>query len=227
MLNAITVKVCGLSTPAAVEAAVRAGADYVGLVFFEKSPRHVSVQSAAELARLAKAQGVGVVAVTVDAPMTLLDEISALVAPDLFQLHGAEFPQRLVEVRALTETPVMRALRIATAADLDAASAFEDAADYLMFDAKAQAGAVLPGGNGAAFDWSLLAGRRFQKPWFLAGGLTSENVVEAIQTSGARLVDVSSGVESAPGVKDPVLIKAFLEAVRRVETQGEERRLQS
>jgi phosphoribosylanthranilate isomerase len=133
----------------------------------------------------------------------------------------------LVEVRALTETPVMRALRIATAADLDAASAFEDAADYLMFDAKAQAGAVLPGGNGAAFDWSLLAGRRFQKPWFLAGGLTSENVVEAIQTSGARLVDVSSGVESAPGVKDPVLIKAFLEAVRRVETQGEERRLQS
>ncbi len=226
-MNAITVKVCGLSTPAAVEAAVRAGADYVGLVFFEKSPRHVSVQSAAELARLAKAQGVGVVAVTVDAPMTLLDEISALVAPDLFQLHGAEFPQRLVEVRALTETPVMRALRIATAADLDAASAFEDAADYLMFDAKAQAGAVLPGGNGAAFDWSLLAGRRFQKPWFLAGGLTSENVVEAIQTSGARLVDVSSGVESAPGVKDPVLIKAFLEAVRRVETQGEERRLQS
>ncbi len=226
-MNAITVKVCGLSTPAAVEAAVRAGADYVGLVFFEKSPRHVSVQRAAELARLAKAEGVRVVAVTVDAPASLLDEISALVAPDLFQLHGAEFPDRLAEVRALTGTPVIRALRIGAAADLDAASAFEDAADYLMFDAKAPAGAVLPGGNGAAFDWSLLAGRRFQKPWFLAGGLTSENVVEAIQTSGARLVDVSSGVESAPGVKDPVLIKAFLEAVRRVETQGEERRLQS
>jgi len=222
----VKVKVCGLSTPDTVRAAVEGGADFIGLVFFAKSPRHVTVQRAADLASIAKAAGAGVVAVTVDAPSILLDEIAAVVAPDLFQLHGAETPARVEQVRALTATPVIRALRVAEAADLDAGETFE-AADYLMFDAKAPPGAVLPGGNGAAFDWSILAGRSFAKPWFLAGGLNAANVGQAIAQSGVRLVDVSSGVESAPGVKDPFLIEAFLKAVRRAEVAGVERRLKS
>ncbi len=226
-MNTVKVKVCGISTPDTVRAAVDGGADFIGLVFFAKSPRHVTVQRAAELASIAKAGGVGVVAVTVDAPSILLDEIAAVVAPDLFQLHGSETPVRVAQVRDLTLTRTMRALRVAEGADLDAAKAFEAAADYLMFDAKAPPGAVLPGGNGAAFDWSILAGRSFAKPWFLAGGLNAANVGEAIAQSGARLVDVSSGVESAPGVKDPFLIEAFLKAVRRAEVAGVERRLKS
>jgi phosphoribosylanthranilate isomerase len=221
------VKVCGLSTPETVRAAVEGGADFIGLVFFAKSPRNVTIQLAADLASIAKAAGVGVVAVTVDAPSILLDEIAAIVAPDLFQLHGAETPTRADEVRKLTSTPVMRALRVGEASDLDGLEAFEAAADYLMFDAKAPPGAVLPGGNGASFDWSILSGRTFAKPWFLAGGLNAANVGEAIAQSGADLVDVSSGVESAPGVKDAILIEAFLKAVRRAEVAGVERRLKS
>jgi len=221
------VKVCGLSTPETVRAAIENGADFIGLVFFAKSPRNVTVQRAAELASVAKAAGVGVVAVTVDAPSILLDEINAVVAPDLFQLHGAETPAWADEVRKLTLTHVIRALRVGEASDLDEAKAFEAAADYLMFDAKAPPGAMLPGGNGAAFDWSILAERSFAKPWFLAGGLNAANVGQAIAQSGARLVDVSSGVESAPGVKDPFLIEAFLKAVRRAEVSGVERRLKS
>ncbi len=226
-MNTVKVKVCGLSTPETVRAAVEGGADFIGLVFFAKSPRHVTVQRAAELASIAKASGVGVVAVTVDAPSILLDEISAVVAPDLFQLHGSETPVRVAQVRELTATGAVRALRVAEASDLDVAQAFEAAADYLMFDAKAPPGAVLPGGNGAAFDWSILAGRSFAKPWFLAGGLNAANVGQAIAQSGADLVDVSSGVESAPGVKDPWMIEAFLQAVRRAEVAGVERRLKS
>jgi phosphoribosylanthranilate isomerase len=226
-LNAVKVKVCGLSTPETVRAAVEGGADFIGLVFFDKSPRCVTVQRAAELASIARAARVGVIAVTVDAPSTLLDEIGAVVAPDLFQLHGSETPVRTAEVRDLTSTRTMRALRVAEVSDLDAAKAFEATADYLMFDAKAPPGAVLPGGNGTAFDWSILPGRTFSKPWFLAGGLNAANVGCAIAQSGARLLDVSSGVESAPGVKDPVLIAAFLEAVRRADAACVERRLKS
>jgi phosphoribosylanthranilate isomerase len=226
-VKAIKAKVCGLSTAEMVRVAAENGADLIGLVFFAKSPRNVTVQQAAELASVAKAFGVGVVAVTVDAPNSLLDAISALVAPDVFQLHGSETTTRVAEVRALTSTPVMRALRIAEAADLDAARRFEAAADYLMFDAKAPTGSALPGGNGAAFDWSLLAGRAFVKPWVVAGGLSPANVAQAVAQSGAQLVDVSSGVESAPGVKDPFLIEAFLKAVRRAEVGGAERRLKS
>jgi phosphoribosylanthranilate isomerase len=225
-LDRIKIKVCGLSTPETVRAAVGSGADFIGLVFFDRSPRHVTVARAAELASIARGSGVGVVAVTVDASSTLLDEISAIVAPDMFQLHGSETPARVAHVRDLTSTPVMRAFRIAEATDLDGAEAFE-AADYLMFDAKAPPGSVLPGGNGAAFDWSLLRDRTFAKPWFLAGGLNAANVGLAMAASGARLVDVSSGVESAPGVKDPVLIEAFLKAVRRADIAGVERRLKS
>jgi phosphoribosylanthranilate isomerase len=226
-LSTAKVKVCGLSTPETVRAAVEGGADFIGLVFFAKSPRNVTIQRAAELASIAKAAGVGVVAVTVDAPSILLDEICAVVAPDLFQLHGSETPVSVDRVRDLTSTRTIRALRVAEASDLEAAKAFEAAADYLMFDAKAPPGALLPGGNGAAFDWSILAGRAFSKPWFLAGGLNAANVGQAIAQSGAGLVDVSSGVESAPGVKDPFLIEAFLKAVRRAEVAGAERRLKS
>jgi phosphoribosylanthranilate isomerase len=226
-LSTVKVKVCGLSTPDTVRAAGEGGADFIGLVFFPKSPRHVTVQRAAELASIAKAAGVGVVAVTVDAPSILLDEISAVVAPDLFQLHGSETPAWVAQARNLTATPTMRALRIGEASDLDAAKGFEEVADYLMFDAKAPPGAALPGGNGAAFDWSILSGRTFAKPWFLAGGLNAANVGQAMAQSGASLVDVSSGVESAPGVKDPFLIEAFLKAVRRAEVAGVERRLKS
>ena len=224
-MTTLKVKVCGLSTPETVRAAVDSGADFIGLMFFDKSPRNVTVQRAAELASIARA--VSVVAVTVDAPATLLDEIAAIVAPDLFQLHGAETASWVAQVRHLTATRTMRVLRIAEAGDLEAARAFEAAADYLMFDAKPPPGATRPGGNGAAFDWSILSGRTFAKPWFLAGGLNAGNVGAAISQSGARFVDVSSGVESAPGVKDPFLIEAFLKAVRRAEIAGVERRLKS
>jgi len=226
-LSIAKVKVCGLSTPDTVRAAVEGGADFIGLMFFAKSPRNVTIQQAADLASIAKAAGVGVVAVTVDAPSVVLDEISAVVAPDLFQLHGSETPAHVAQVRELTSTPVMRVLRVAEGVDLDGARTFEAAADYLMFDAKAPPGATRPGGNGAAFDWSLLTGRTFAKPWFLAGGLNPANVGQAIAQSGAGLVDVSSGVESAPGVKDPFLIEAFIKAVRRAEVAGVERRLKS
>ncbi|MGC1304272.1 MAG: phosphoribosylanthranilate isomerase [Caulobacteraceae bacterium] len=211
----VLVKICGLSTPDAVRAAVDGDADLVGFVFFPKSPRSVTPELASVLAERARAQGVKVVAVTVDASDETIDAIARTLQPDLIQLHGHETPARASEVRTRTGAGVIRALRVSDVADLDAAPAFEEAVDYLMFDAKAPVGAVLPGGNGVAFDWSLLAGRSYARPWFLAGGLNPENVAEAVKASGASLVDVSSGVETVPGVKDPALIKAFLEAARR------------
>jgi phosphoribosylanthranilate isomerase len=212
----VQAKICGLSTPETVAAAVDGGADLIGFVFFPKSPRNIAPERAAGLAAPARAQGVKIAAVTVDASDALIDAIAATLKPDLIQLHGHERPGRAQEVRARSGAGVVRALSIREAADLDQASAFEGVVDYLMFDAKAPAGAVLPGGNGEAFDWSLLAGRSFGRPWFLAGGLNPGNVTEALRVTGAPMVDVSSGVEAAPGVKDPALIKAFLEAVRRV-----------
>jgi phosphoribosylanthranilate isomerase len=212
----VQAKICGLSTPETVAAAIDSGADLIGFVFFPKSPRNIAPERAAELAAPAREQGVKVAAVTVDADDALIDVIAASLKPDLIQLHGHESPERAAEVRARSGAGVVRALSIRDAADLDQAKAFEGVVDYLMFDAKAPAGAVLPGGNGAAFDWTLLAGRSFARPWFLAGGLNPGNVTEALRITGAPMVDVSSGVEAAPGVKDPALIKAFLEAVRRV-----------
>jgi phosphoribosylanthranilate isomerase len=213
---AIAAKICGLSTEAAVRAAVEGGAAYVGFVFFAPSPRDIAPERAAALAGVARAAGVGTAAVTVDADDALIDRIVAAVHPDLIQLHGRETPERAAAVKARSGAQVVRALRVSTAEDLAAAAAFEPVVDHLMFDAKPPAGAALPGGNGAAFDWSILRGRRFDRPWFLAGGLDAANVAGAVAGSGAPAVDVSSGVETAPGVKDPALIKAFLEAVRRV-----------
>jgi len=207
-------KICGLSTPEAVRAALDGGAGFIGFIFFDRSPRHVSVVAAARLAEPARGRA-QVVAVVVDAGDEAIGRIAEGLAPDLFQLHGAEPPARAADIAARTGAGVIKALPIREAADLDAAAAFEPVARHLMFDAKPPPEAALPGGVGARFDWSLLAGRRFAQPWFLAGGLDPWNVAEAVRACDAPLVDVSSGVERGAGLKDPRLITAFLDAVRR------------
>ena len=205
------VKICGLSTPESISAAVDGGAAYVGLVFFEKSPRCLSIPQARALA-IDVPPGVAKVALTVDADDAFIDEISAEVPLDMFQLHGHESPERVAEVRERTGLPVMKAIGIADEADLAQIDAYVSVADQLLIDAKPPKNAVLPGGNGLSFDWRLIANRRWACPWMLAGGLTAENVAEAVALTGAKQVDVSSGVESAPGVKDVEMIRAFLKA---------------
>lgn len=205
-------KICGLTTPDTLDAALTGGAAFVGAVVFPKSPRHITPLHAATLFERARGKA-KIVAVTVDADDALLTEIALILRPDLIQLHGSETTERAAQVRTLTGAGVIRALSVRSAADIDAASAWEPVADHLMFDAKPPEGSALPGGVGASFDWTLLAGRSFAKPWFLAGGLDPDNVAEAVHISGAPLVDVSSGVESAPGVKDAARIAAFLSAV--------------
>jgi len=209
------VKICGLKDAGSVEAAVLAGARYIGLVFFEKSPRHIDPAKAAALA-LDVPMGVAKVALTVNASNGFLDALTARVPLDMLQLHGRESPERVAEIRARYGLPVMKALGVADAADLGQIAGYEEVADQILVDAKPPKNAVLPGGNGLAFDWRLLQGRKWQKPWMLAGGLHPGNVAEAIRLTGARQVDVSSGVESAPGVKDRALIKAFVEAASNV-----------
>ncbi len=205
------VKICGLSEPAHVEAAARAGAAYCGFVFFAKSPRNVSLEQAYELA-LAVPDGLAKVALTVNADNAALDEIVARVPLDMLQLHGSESAARVVEVRSRYGLPVMKAVGVADKDDLAALDTYGQVADQLLVDAKPPKGADLPGGNGLSFDWRLIAGRRWTCPWMLAGGLTPANVAEAIRLTGARQVDVSSGVESAPGRKDSALIEAFIAA---------------
>ncbi len=205
------IKICGLRDAGSIQVAAKAGARYVGLVFFEKSPRNVSLEEAAKLAPEVPI-GVAKVALTVNATDAFLDALTAQVPLDMLQLHGAESPARVAEIRARYGLPVMKAVGIAVADDLAAIAPYEAVADQILLDAKPPKGAALPGGNGHAFDWTLLKTRQWQKPWMLAGGLTMGNVAEAIQQSGATQLDLSSGVESAPGVKDPALIKAFIEA---------------
>lgn len=205
------VKICGLRDVAAVKAAVDAGAAYVGLVFFPKSPRNVTIAEAATLA-LAVPAGVAKVALVVDADNALLDEITANVPLDILQLHGHETPERVSEIRARYGLPVMKAVGVADESDLAALDSYARVADQILVDAKPPKDADLPGGNGLSFDWRLIAGRRWPVPWMLAGGLTPQNVNEAIRLTGATQVDVSSGVESAPGVKDAGLIASFLKA---------------
>jgi phosphoribosylanthranilate isomerase len=209
----IRVKICGLRTAADVAAAARAGAAYAGFVFFAKSPRHLTVPEA-RLAALAAPPGLAKVALTVDADDATLDAIVGAVPLDMLQLHGHETPDRVAAVRARYGLPVMKAIGLAEADDLAAILEFSAIADQILIDAKPPRGADLPGGNGLAFDWRLLAGRRWLRPWMLAGGLTAENVAEAVRLTGARQVDVSSGVESAPGVKDAARIAAFMAAAR-------------
>ncbi len=208
-------KICGIKDAAALNAAIAGRARFIGLVFHEKSPRFLELEAAAALAEQARGR-TEIVALTVDSPDPLLQRIAALVRPDYIQAHGRETPNRLAALRPYAGKGVIKALGVAAPADLDAAYAFEPTADILMFDAKPPAGADRPGGHGAAFDWTMLAGRRFRRPWLLAGGLNPDNVGEAVRLSGAALVDVSSGVESAPGVKDPARIARFLDAARGV-----------
>lgn len=207
-------KICGLSTPETVAAALDGGAAFIGFNFFPPSPRYLTPEAAARLAPPARGKAL-IVAVTVDPDDDLIDRLMANLRPDLIQLHGKETPSRAREVAARAGVGVIKALPVSESADLDAARAFDSVADHLMFDAKPPPDAKMPGGLGSAFDWTILAGRRFARPYLLAGGLDPWNVGEALRLSGAPLVDVSSGVERGPGIKDPGLISAFLEAVRR------------
>jgi phosphoribosylanthranilate isomerase len=215
-MSSTTAKICGLSTPEAVSAAVAGGASHVGLMFFAKSPRNVRLELAARLAEPVRARSaVKVVAVTVDPADAEVAEIVRTLKPDLIQLHGKESPERTAAIGAMIGLPVIKAIGVRDASDIAAALKYEDAADHLMFDAKAPEGADRPGGHGSSFDWTLLDGLHLKRPWFLAGGLDPWNVPEAVRLSRAPIVDVSSGVERGPGVKDPHLITAFLDAVRR------------
>ncbi len=207
----VKVKICGVRTPAIIETAAEAGADYVGLVFFAKSPRHLTPAEAKALAKTAQGR-IGTVAVLVDPGDELIDEVVGTVGPDLLQLHGGESPERVAAIKARTRLPVMKAISIATASDVAGARAYAAVADSILFDAKADATAEFPGGNGVAFDWRALQG--FGAPFALSGGLTPDTVATAIGMTGAEFVDVSSGVERAPGEKDPDLVKRFIRAAK-------------
>jgi phosphoribosylanthranilate isomerase len=207
------VKICGLRTEAALEAALAAGADYVGLVFFPPSPRNLSPEAARPLA--AKARGrARIVALMVDPDDALLDAVVGAVDPDLLQLHGDESPERVAEVRRRWAKPLMKAIKVETAQDAELALGYRGAADLILFDARAPKDATRPGGNGAAFDWSALADVKDKVAYMLSGGLTPDTVAEAIRVTGAAIVDVSSGVETRPGEKDPELIRRFLRAAK-------------
>lgn len=206
------VKICGVAEPAAIDAAAAAGAAYLGFVFFPPSPRALTAEEARPLL-LSVPAGIAKVALTVDADDATLDTVAALPI-DIVQLHGRESPTRVAEVKARTGLPVIKAIGVREPADLDVLRAFADVADQFLIDAKPPAGVTLPGGNGLAFDWRMLEGRRIPRPWLLAGGLTPENAAEARARTGAMQLDVSSGVEARPGVKDPARIAAFLEAAR-------------
>ena len=214
---AVKVKICGVRTPAVVEAAAEAGADFIGLVLFPKSPRYVELEEARVLAAIARGK-IGTVAVLVDADDALIDAVVERVRPDFLQLHGSETPERVAAIKARSSLPVMKAISIAEAADVAEASAYASSADYILFDAKAGAGATLPGGNGVAFDW--LALKSVTTPFALSGGLTPDTVGEAIRLTGAALVDVSSGVERAPGDKDLSLVRRFIQAARSAAPQA-------
>ena len=209
----IRVKICGLKTPADVAAVAASGAAYAGFVFFAKSPRNLTIPAARELA-LAAPVGLAKVALVVDAEDAFLDAITEAMPLDMLQLHGHESPDRVAEIRARYGLPVMKAVGVADESDLAAVFDYSLVADQILVDAKPPKNADLPGGNGLSFDWRLVAQRRWLRPWMLAGGLTPDNVAEAIRLTNARQVDVSSGVESAPGIKDAGRISAFVKAAQ-------------
>ncbi|MFI4976262.1 MAG: phosphoribosylanthranilate isomerase [Caulobacterales bacterium] len=208
------VKICGLSTRESVHAALDGGAAFVGFMFFDRSPRNIAPEAAERLAEAARGRA-KVVAVTVDPSDALLERLAASLRPDFIQLHGRESPNRVREIVQRSGAAVIKTLPVSTADDFAHAADYEEVAEHLMFDTKPPEDAAAPGGRGEAFDWDLLARRRFARPWFLAGGLDPWNVADALARSRAPMVDVSSGVERGPGLKDPALIEAFLEAVRR------------
>ncbi len=213
MRDLVKVKICGLNDPADTPAAIAAGADYLGFNFFPKTPRCVGLDTAAHMAAAVPEELIRV-GLVVDANDATLDAITGVVPLDMIQLHGAETPARVAEVKARTGKKVMKVLGVATAEDLRAIDAYADVADQLLIDAKPPPGADRPGGNAVSFDWTLIAGRDWTLPWMLAGGLTPRNVAEAIRLTGARQVDVASGVESATAVKDAGLMQAFIAAAR-------------
>ncbi|WP_108835385.1 phosphoribosylanthranilate isomerase [Tateyamaria sp. Alg231-49] len=214
-MSDLSVKICGLSQAEHVSAAVEAGAKYIGFVFFPKSPRNVSLEQARALA-LEVPPGVAKVALVVNADDAFLDDLTATVPLDMLQLHGSESPERVADIKVRYGLPVMKAVGVGDASDLAALDSYGAVADQLLVDTKAPKGADLPGGNGATFDWTLIAGRRWPVPWMLAGGLTQDNVAEAVRVTGARQVDLSSAVETAPGHKDSGLIQSFLAATRDI-----------
>jgi len=207
------IKICGLSTPETLEAAIAAGADMVGFVFFARSPRHLSYEEAAALAPLAAGRA-RKVALSVDADDAALDAIVAALAPDGLQLHGRESPERVAAIRARYGLPVFKAVGVSSREDLAAALPYRASADWLLLDAKPPKGSVLPGGNGLAFDWTVLDGLDRRPPFMLSGGLDPANVADAIRIGRPDGVDVSSGVEDRPGVKNPDKIRAFVAAAR-------------
>lgn len=213
----VSAKICGLKTPETVAAAVEGGAALIGFNFYGRSPRCVDPATAGQLAA-GVPPSVRKVGLLVDDSDARIAEILSHCDLDLLQLHGHETPERVAEIRARFGKPVIKVISISDAADLDRATAYEGVADYLMFDAKPPKSMAnaLPGGNAISFDWTLLAGRRFQRPWLLAGGLTPDNLIEAVRISGAPMVDVSSGVEDRPGEKNVSKIKVFLDASKRV-----------
>ena len=214
----VLVKICGLATEAGLDAALACGADMVGFVFFDKSPRHVSLELAAALSRQTANRACKVL-LTVDAGDATLAAAIAALDPGLLQLHGNETPERVASIRARFGLPVMKAIAIRDAADLSAIPLFDAVADYLLFDAKPSQSSTRPGGNGESFNWSLLEMIETKKPWLLAGGLNAANVTDALVQTRARGVDVSSGVESVAGTKDRDKIAAFIAAARRVDTK--------
>ncbi len=211
----VSAKICGISTLNAAETAIAMGAAFLGFIHFARSPRHLELNEMAGLMRSLRDRGhiLPLVSVVVDPDDETLAVLHETVRPDLIQLHGKETPERTAQIAA-KGFHVIKALSIGEEADLETAVAYEPHVDYLMFDAKTPKEAPMPGGLGIRFDWTLMTGYRGEKPWFLAGGLTSDNVADAVAQSGAHLVDTSSGVESAPGIKDPARISSFLQAVK-------------
>jgi len=210
----LTVKICGLRTPETLHAAIEAGADWVGFVFFPKSPRHVSLDEARALGPLVAGRAQKV-ALLVDAPDATIADVIAALQPDFLQLHGHETPERVGEIKQRFGVPLIKAVGISGQDDLIQARAYESVVDWMLYDAKPPKQAVLPGGNGVSFDWTLLKEAGKQHHFMLSGGLDADNVANALAITGAAGVDVSSGVESAPGIKDTKRIKAFMAAVRQ------------
>ncbi|WP_417667858.1 phosphoribosylanthranilate isomerase [Roseibium sp.] len=216
----LTIKICGLSTEETMQAALDAGADMVGIVFFPKSPRHVSLSQACKLADMARGKA-EIVALTVDMNLDGLSRINELVNPDWYQFHGSETPENCAAAKVMFKKKVMKAVGVSSTTDLEEARFYSIVSDMVLFDAKPPRGSDLPGGNGVSFDWTLLKGLDLGKPFMLSGGLDPSNVAEAIRQSGASAIDVSSGVEREKGVKDSELIRAFVANARGALVSGE------
>ena len=210
------VKICGIRTIDAAIAAIHDSADFLGFIHFAKSPRHLTLNAMKDLIQAIRSVNANIpcVSVVVNAENDVLKILRDEVRPDLIQLHGKETPERVAEIAALTHIPLIKAISVSEKSDLDGASAYEPHVEYMMFDAKTPKDAALPGGLGLSFDWTIMRHHAAVKPWFLAGGLSSDNVASAVQLSGAPMLDVSSGVETAPGVKNNGMISDFLKAAK-------------